>query len=450
MAKEVRLKKGLNINLHGEAEKVYASIKPVRKFCIKPTDFHSLTPKLVVKIGDIVQAGSPIFVDKYNEKVNYCSPVSGEVTNIIRGEKRKIMGITINADEDIKYLQFDISQDKVLSREDILAKMLKGGVWPFIRQKPYDIVANPNDIPKAIFISSFNSEPLSIDNDFALYGMEELFQEGLDYITKLTDGDTHLNLDGRTNSSKVFTEALGVQINKIIGPHPSGNVGVQIHHLNPINKGEVVWYLEPQDVIAIARLFKEGKYDVSRIISVSGSQIKKPRYYRVISGSCVSNLLENNIIEENYRIISGNIFTGTRISLEGYIGFYDTELTVIPEGNEPEFLGWLLPGFEKFSNSRAYFSWLFPSRRYNLDTNMHGEERAYVVTGEYESVLPMDIYPLQLIKAIMVGDIDAMEKLGIYEVSCEDFALCDFICTSKIPVQDFIRFGLDLVRKENS
>ncbi|MEE2953981.1 MAG: Na(+)-translocating NADH-quinone reductase subunit A [Bacteroidota bacterium] len=450
MGREVRLKKGLDINLTGEAEKVYASIKPIRRFSLKPTDFHSLTPKLVIKEGDFIKAGSPLFFDKYNDKINYCSPVSGEIMEIIRGDKRKIMEITINADEEIKYLPFDISRKKIFSREEIIQKMLQGGVWPFIRQKPYDIVASPNDMPKAIFISSFKSAPLAIDNDFALYGMEELFQEGLDYITKLTDGDVHLNLDGRTNSSKVFTEALGVQINTIIGPHPSGNVGVQIHHINPINKGEVVWYLEPQDVIVIARLFKEGKYDISRIISVSGAQIKKPRYYRVSAGACVSNLLENNLYEGNSRVISGDVFSGTKISTDGYLGFYDTELTVIPEGDKSEFLGWLLPGFEKFSNSRAYFSWCFPSRRYNLDTNIHGEERAYVVTGEYENVLPMNIYPVQLIKAIMAGDIDLMEKLGIYEVGCEDFALCDFICTSKIPVQDYIRFGLDLVRKENS
>jgi Na+-transporting NADH:ubiquinone oxidoreductase subunit A len=328
--------------------------------------------------------------------------------------------------------------------------MLSGGVWPFVRQKPYDVIANPTDLPKAIFISAFKSNPLSIDNDFALYGMEDLFQIGLDYITKLSKGKTHLNVDGNTNISKVFRDAKGVQINKISGPHPAGNVGVQVHHIDPINKGEVIWYLEPQDVIAIARLFKEGRYDVSRIVALAGSQVSKPRYYRTISGVSVSNLLTDNLNDGDNRIISGDVLTGTKINLEGNLSFYDTSISVIPEGNEQEFLGWILPGLDKFSASKTFFSWLNPSKKYMINSNMHGEERAYVVTGNYEKVLPMDIYPLQLIKAIMIEDIELMENLGIYEVSTEDFALCEFICTSKIEVQSIIRHGLDLVRKENS
>ena len=316
--------------------------------------------------------------------------------------------------------------------------------------KPYDIVANPFDIPKAIFISSFNSAPLSIDNDFALYGMEELFQFGIDVIVKLTSGKTHLNIDGNTNPSQLFNSVKGVEINKIQGKHPAGNVGVQIHHIDPINKGDIVWYLDPQDVIAIARLFKEGKYDVSRIVALAGPQVLKPRYYRTIAGALVSNLLEGNTKEGNNRIISGDILTGDQISYDGALGFYDTTITVIEEGNEQEFLGWILPGLDKYSASRTFFSWLMPNRKYNINANMHGEERAYVVTGEYENVLPMDIYPNQLIKAIMIEDIELMENLGIYEVAAEDFALCEFVCTSKIEVQSLIRHGLDLVKKENS
>ena len=304
-------------------------------------------------------------------------------------------------------------------------------------------------MPKAIFISAFKSGPLAIDNDFALYGMDDLFQSGLDIITKLTNGKTHLNLDGNTNSSKVFSEAKGVEINSFSGPHPAGNVGVQIHHINPINKGDIVWYLEPQDVIVIARLFNEGKYDVSRIISLCGSEVSKPRYYRTISGTCVSNLIDDNVENDNNRVICGDVLSGTKIDKNGYLGFYDTQLTVIKEGNEQEFLGWALPGFNKFSMSKSYFSWLFPKRKYDIDTNMRGEERAYVVTGQYEKVLPMDIYPQQLIKAIMIEDIDLMEKLGLYEVGPEDLALCEFVCTSKIEVQSIIRHGLDLLRKEN-
>ena len=449
MSKSVRIRRGLNINLLGDADKVYASVKNHDIYALKPTDFHGLTPKLTVKVGDNILAGSVVFYDKYNEKIKFCSPVSGTIQDIVRGEKRRILEIIIKSDSEIIYESYSQKNPKDLSREQIIDYMLEKGVWPFIRQKPYDIIANPTDLPKSIFISAFKSGPLAIDNDFALYGMDELFQEGLDVITKLTNGKTHLNLDGNTNSSKVFSDAKGVEINSFSGPHPAGNVGVQIHHLDPINKGDIIWFLEPQDVIVIARLFCEGKYDVSRIISLCGSEVSKPRYYRIISGSCVANLISDNVEQDNNRVICGDVLSGTKIKKDGYLGFYDTQLTVIKEGNEQEFLGWALPGIDKFSMSKSYFSWLFPTRKYNIDTNMRGEERAYVVTGQYEKVLPMDIYPQQLVKAIMIEDIDLMEKLGLYEVGPEDFALCEFVCTSKIEVQSIIRHGLDLLRKEN-
>ena len=449
MSKSVRLSRGLNINLLGDADKVYASVKNHEIYALKPTDFHGLTPKLTVKVGDSVLAGSIIFFDKYNEKIKFCSPVSGTIKDIVRGDKRRILEVIIKSNSEVKYVSHSLVNPKDLLREQIIDHMLQNGVWPFIRQKPYDIIANPSDMPKSIFISAFKSGPLAIDNDFALYGMDELFQKGLDIISKLTNGKTHLNLDGNTNSSKVFSDAKGVELNSFSGPHPAGNVGIQIHHLDPINKGDVVWYLEPQDIIVIARLFTEGKYDVSRIISLCGSEVSKPRYYRTISGSCVANLISDNVKRENNRIICGDVLSGKKIDKNGYLGFYDTQLTVIKEGNEQEFLGWALPGINKFSMSKSYFSWLFPTRKYNIDTNMRGEERAYVVTGQYEKVLPMDIFPQQLVKAIMIEDIDLMEKLGLYEVGPEDFALCEFVCTSKIEVQSLIRHGLDILRKEN-
>ena len=450
MSKEIRLKRGLNINLIGEADKVYASVKPTERYVVKPTDFPGLTPKLAVKVGDKVKAGTTLFFDKYNDKVKFCSPVSGEVSDIVRGAKRKILALILKSDTVTIYEQFTTANSKSVSREQIIDTMLKSGVWPFIRQKPYDIVANPADMPKAIFISAFNTAPLTIDNDFALYGMDVLFQKGLDYIVKLTNGKTHLNIDGNTNPSTVFTQSKGVEINKISGAHPAGNVGIQVHHIDPLNKGEVVWYLQPQDVIAIARLFTEGKYDVSRIVALAGSQIAKPRYYRTIAGAAISKLLVDNLKEGDNRIISGDILTGEHIDENGFLGFYDTSITVIEEGKEQEFLGWILPGLHKFSASKTFLSWLTPSRKYALNANMHGEERAFVMTGEYEKVLPMDIFPAHLIKACMIEDIELMENLGIYEVSPEDFALCEFVCTSKIEVQTIIRNALELVRKENS
>lgn len=450
MSKDIKLKKGLNINLLGEADKVYANVPSSNLYVVKPTDFHGLTPKLVVKEGDQVMSGSTLFFDKYNEAVKFSSPVSGEVTSIVRGAKRKILEVVITAEAENKYRAFDKIESGDLSRKQIVDHMLESGVWPFIRQKPYDIIANQNDVPKSIVISSFNTEPLSADNDFVLHGLEKEFQSGIQILKKLTDGVVHLNVDSSTNPSKVFTDTAGVEINKFSGPHPSGNVGVQLHHIDPINKGDVVWYLYPQDVLAISRLFSEGKYDVSRIVALTGSQVMKPRYYRIIAGSSISNMIVDNLKDGENRFISGSALTGKQISEQGAIGFYDTQVTVIPEGNYQEFLGWLAPGLNKFSMSKAYFSWMSPSKKYDLDTNYHGEERAYVVTGEYEKVLPMDIYPMQLIKACLIEDIEAMENLGIYEVSPEDLALCEFVCTSKMEVQSIIRKGLDLIKKECS
>ena len=360
------------------------------------------------------------------------------------------MEVKLKADAETNYESFS-TLDEGATKEQIIEGLLESGVWPFIRQKPFDIIANPMDTPKAIFISTFNTAPLAPDNDFVLHGLENEFQKGVNFLKKLTDGIVHLNVDGNTNPSSVFTSCKGVQINRISGAHPAGNVGVQIHHIDPINKGDVVWYLYPQDVLTIARLFSEGKYDVSRIVALTGPQVEKPRYYRTIAGSSIENLLnENTIIGDNNRYISGDVLTGKQIDKDGNIGFYDSQITVISEGNQQEFLGWIAPNLDKFSLSKSYFSWLMPSKKYSLNTNYNGEERAYVVTGQYEKVLPMDIYPMQLIKACLIEDIDSMEQLGIYEISPEDVALCEFVCTSKMEVQSIIREGLDLIKKECS
>jgi Na+-transporting NADH:ubiquinone oxidoreductase subunit A len=318
-----------------------------------------------------------------------------------------------------------------------------------IRQRPFGVIANPKQKPKSIFISAFDSNPLAPDNDFIIDQDAGNFQVGLDALRKLTDGDVHLNTHEEKTVSKVFTEANGVTINKFSGPHPSGNIGVQIHHIDPLNKGEVVWYLYPQDVQIVGRLFNQGRFDASRVVALTGSQVKSPAYYKTIIGCSVKNLLAHGGLKEGVnRIISGNVLTGNVISADDYLGFYDTQLTVITEGNEPEFMGWLTPGLDKFSMSRSFFSWLTPSKKYSLNSNLHGEERPFVVTGEYEKVFPMDIYPVHLLKAIMIEDVELMEKLGIYEVAEEDFALCEFVCTSKIESQDIIRKGLDLIRQE--
>ncbi|HCQ29121.1 MAG TPA: NADH:ubiquinone reductase (Na(+)-transporting) subunit A [Flavobacteriales bacterium] len=450
MSKTVKIKKGADIKLVGKAEKIYADYTPAfESVSIKPTDFHGVIPKVLAKPGTKVKAGTPLFYDKDNPKVKFCSPVSGEVSEIVRGEKRRILEFRIKVDGKNEYETFSVGDLSNLTGEQIKEIMLERGLWPFVIQRPFDVIANPDDEPKAIFISAFDSNPLAPDNDFILHGQAELFQLGIDLIAKLTKGKVHLNVSGNQKPDDVFLNTKNVQINKIYGPHPAGNVGVQIHHIDPINKGDIVWTLKPQDILTIARTFKEGKLDLSRVIAVCGSGIKKPRYYKTIAGVPVSEFLKDNLkTDREYRVVSGNPLTGEKVAEDNYLGFYHYQLTVIPEGNHYQFLGWLAPNFNKFSLNRTFFSWLMPNKEYDLDTNMNGEERAFVVTGEYEKVFPFDIYPVHLVKAAIIQDIEALENLGIYEVAPEDYALCEFACTSKIPSQKIIREGLDLVKKE--
>tara|TARA_R110001592_G_scaffold208843_4_gene459903 strand:- start:428 stop:1780 length:1353 start_codon:yes stop_codon:yes gene_type:complete len=450
MSKDVKIRKGTNIKLKGAAEKLYANPVQVSEVVLRPDNFPNLIPKLCVKIGDKVKAGSPLFYDKGNEQILFTSPVSGEVVEINRGDKRRLLEVKVRADGANQFETFKQGDPNSLSKEEILANLLKSGVWPFFRQRPYDVIANPSDSPKAIHITAMDTSPLAPDYDFVMHGQDELFQIGLDAIAKLTDGKVHLNVNGNDNPDDAYKKAKNVQINKISGPHPAGNVGIQIHHIDPVNKGEVVWTLKSLDVLTIGKLFKEGKFDASRVISFVGSKVTAPKYVRTVLGANISDITKGNV-EEGGRFISGNPLTGQQIPATGHIGFYDYQLTVLPEGGNNQFFGWLpFTGLNKFSLSRTALSFLTPNKTYDLNTNMNGEERAYVVTGEYEKVFPMDIYPVYLVKAMMIEDIDKMEALGVYEVAPEDFALCEFACTSKIEVQRVVREALDLVKKECS
>ncbi len=451
MSKTVKLRKGLNIPLLGEAEKVKSSVDQAEVFAIKPPDFHGVMPKLDLKAGAKVKAGDVIFHNKYVENIKFCSPVSGEITEVIRGAKRRILEIRIKADSTIDYKDLGVKDANSMSNDEVKNHLLSSGLWPFIKQRPIDIIADPTQTPKAIFISAFDSAPIAPDYDFILHGEDDNFQAGIDVLKKLTEGTVHLNINGNGSPDKVFTGVNGVQINKIYGKHPAGNVGTQIHHIDPINKGEYVWTVNAQDVAIIGKVFKTGKFDLSKVIALTGSEVKNPKYYKTLIGTSVKNILNGNIASDNVRIISGNVLTGEKIDEDGFLGYYANQITVIPEGNQSKFFltdGWLGFGGSKFSISKTYFSWLSPNKKRKLDTNLNGEIRSFVVTGEMEKVFPFDIYPMQLIKSIMYEDLDEMEALGIYEVAPEDFALCEFVCTSKIDIQEKIRQGLDKVQEE--
>lgn len=450
MPRHVKLKKGYDIPISGTAERILAqAVNPLR-FGVKPVDFPGLIPKLDVKAGEKVKAGTPLFHSKLNPDILFVSPVSGTVISVERGERRKILEVIVEKEGD-DHICFAKADPSSLTREEITRELLLSGLWPAVRQRPYNIIAKPYEKPKAIFISAFDTAPLAPDLSFVIsHFSEELFRSGLLAISKLTDGKVHLVLNSKGETSPVLSNAEGVEISYISGPHPAGNVGVHIHHIDPLNKGEVVWTVNLQDIIAIGRLFTEGIYKPERIIALTGSEVTKPCYYRILTGACVASVVEGNVENDNVRYISGNVLTGTRISRDGFPGFYDSQITVIPEGNNFEFLGWALPGNKKLTFSRAFTSAFLPKKTFTPDTNFHGGERAFVMTGQYEKVLPMDIYPMQLCKAILVEDIDLMENLGIYEVAEEDFALCEFICPSKIEIQSIIRKGLDLMIREMS
>ncbi len=450
MSNVINIKRGLDIPLLGEAEKVVKTAEPSRYYGVKPIDFQNMRTKLLAKEGDRVKAGTPLFYNKLQSDLQQPSPVSGKVVEVKRGERRKILEVVIEADSQIEYENFGNAEPGDLSRDEVVDKLLKSGLWSFIRQRPYSLLANPQDDPKSIFISAFNTAPLAPDTDLIVKGEAESFQRGIDALSKLTSGTIHLNVNAAFPASDVFTKAKGVQLNHFKGPHPAGNVGVQINKLDPINKGDIVWYVYPQDIITIGKLFEKGVYDASKVIALTGSEVLKPLYYRVLRGMSIEPLVNDNVKKGELRYISGNVLTGKKIDSEGYLGFFDDQITVIPEGNYYEFFGWAKPGFNKYSAGRTFLSSLLPKKKHRLDTNLHGGERAYVVTGEYEKVFPMDIYPVQLIKAIIIEDIELMEKLGIYEVDEEDFALPEFVCTSKTPVQSLVRKGLNLMLQEMS
>ena len=449
MSQVIKLKKGLDILLEGEAKRELTRLPLVHAYALKPEDFPGVTPKLLVRVDDEVKVGTPLFFDKYRPQILFTSPVSGKVSANVRGEKRKILEVVITPEAEQVYETFDVPAIEATDREQIKSLMLKAGLWPMIIQRPFGIVANPQDTPKSIFISGFDSAPLAPDMNFVLENEAENLETGFALLGKLTDGKVYLGL--KNGTSGVLNQVKNAEIRLFEGPHPAGNVGVQIHHIDPINKGDVVWTVDVQHVAMIGRFFRTGRVDMSKIVALTGSETAQPRYFSVITGLPINSIVRQKELRsqtEKVRIISGNVLTGRRVEPEGYLGFYSNQVTVIPEGDTYEFLGWGMPRLNKFSVSRSYFSWLSPKKHYRLDTNMNGGVRAYVVTGLYDKYLPMDIYPLYLLKAILAGDIDKMENLGIYEVIEEDFALCEFVDPSKTEMQAIIRQGIDLMIKE--
>ena len=447
MSKDIRIKKGLDIKLVGEATLTTNKLPVKGMFALKPQDFHGIIPKLIAKEGAEVKAGESIFYSKSDDRILFPSPVSGKVTEIIRGAKRKIISIKIAADGKQSFKDFGKQDADKMSAEEVKNHLLSSGCWPFVKQRPFDIIANPSQSPKAIFISAYASSPLAANYDYTLAGKEQELQAALTAISKLKTGSVHVSVGKDSNSP--FSDLKNIQLHSVSGPHPVGNVSTQISQIDPLNKGEVVWVINPHDLLVIGELLLTGNFNFSRTLALTGSQFENPSYVSVVAGASISDVVAKNINTDNTRIISGNVLSGTQVSKDDFLGYYDNQITAIPEGDDYEFFGWNKPVFNKISPSRALtFSWLTPKKKYDLNTNTNGEHRAFVVTGSYENVFPLDIFPLQFLKACMYQDLDEMENLGGYEVAPEDFALTEFICVSKQPHQKIVREGLDLMKEE--
>lgn len=448
MPTDIRIKKGLNINLVGAAEPSTSKAVSSNAYALNLLDFHGLKPKLMVKEGGEVQAGEPLFFNKDFPDMYFVSPVSGELVEVERGARRRILSLRILADKEQRVLKHKPVDAEKADADAIRAFLLKSGCWPFIRQRPYDVVADPTFVPKAIFVSAYVTAPLAADINYTLKGKEKELQAALTALGKLTPGKVHVSV-GKGEESP-FAALTGIELHKVSGPHPAGLVGTQINRIDPINKGERVWTVSPQDLVIIGEALLTGVFNPERTVALAGSCVKQPQYYTTKIGAEISTFLyASGVKEEHCRVINGDVLTGSKTSPEGFLGFYNNTVSVIPEGDDYELFGWAKPVTKKVSTTRSLtFSWLTPNKKYDLDTNTNGEHRAFVVTGQYEEVFPLDIYPMQLLKACMYKDIDEMEQLGLYEVAPEDFSLTEFICISKQPHQQIIREGLDLLQKE--
>ena len=447
MANVIKLRKGLDINLKGIAAKELMPVQEPGFYALVPDDFTGVKPKVVVKEQEYVMAGGPLFIDKNHPEVKFVSPVSGVVTSVERGERRKVLSIVVEAATEQDYEEFGKMDPAKMSGAQVKEALLNAGMFAFMRQRPYDVIADPTVEPKAIFVSAFNSNPLAPDFEFQLQGDEANFQTGLTALSKMAK--TYLGISVK-QTAKALTEAKNVTITAFDGPHPAGNVGVQINHVAPIAKGETVWTIQPEAVIFIGRLMNTGRVDMTRKVALTGSEVTRPAYCKLQVGALLTNVFKGKVnTDKNLRYISGSPLTGKQIKANGFLGAFDSQLTVIPEGDDQhEMLGWIMPRFNQYSANHSYFSWLMGKKQFAPDARIKGGERHMIMSGEYDRVFPMDIYPEYLVKAIIAGDIDRMEALGIYEVAPEDFALCEFVCSSKVEVQRIVRAGLDMLRAE--
>lgn len=438
----------MNVQLAGIAAKSLENLPVEGIYALRPDDYYGLKPKVVVREGDLVKVGEPLFVNKQNPEMRVVSPVSGSVCAIVRGDRRKVLAVEVEADGKQAAVDYGVHRPQDMNEAEVKAFLMETGMLALLKKRPYDVTAEPDDVPKAVFVTAFSRMPLAADTTYVLKGREQFFLKGIEALSRVAK--VYLGICPE-QVGESFTKTEFAEVTVFDGPNPSGNVGVQINHLSPVNKGEVVWTASAETVALIGHVFATGHVSLKRIVALAGSCVNNPCYYSTPVGVSLSRLTAGRLNEEKHvRLINGNPLVGQATTKEDYLGTHVTEVTAIPEGDDKdEILGWMMPRWNDFSVSRSYFSWLQGKRKlYDLDARVKGGERHIIMSGEYDRVFPMDIMAGYLVKAILTGDIDRMEQLGIYEVSPEDFAVAEFVDSSKLELQRIVREGLDMLRKE--
>lgn len=458
MISTINIRKGLDLPIGGGAAMRTEDARGIRYHAVKPTDYIGLVPRLLVKEGDSVGRGEALLCDKWDDRIRLCSPVEGCVKAIVRGDRRKLLAVVVESNGTIENTH-PVGDAVVHTRQATVTAMIGSGLWCKLVQRPFGCIPNPDSHPKALVVSCFDTAPLAPDTDYTLQGREADLRCGIEALATLTDGIVHVCMRQGQRLAQTLQQIStpNVALHYVKGPHPAGNIGPQIARICPINKGEQVWSMGVQDIATLGHLLRTGEYYPERVVAVAGPAVAAPHYYRVFDGVCVEGLVQG--CQPHSRIISGNVLTGIQVEPDGFLGARDSLVTLLPEGDHYDFMGWLMPGWHKYSFSRTFVSGWIPTRCHHLlehckllnphfDTNTHGDVRPLVFSGDFERFFPFDIYPTQLIKACIVGDMELQEQLGIYEVEPEDFALCEYIDPSKTDIQPIIRETLEILRKE--
>ena len=443
----IKLKKGLDIPLAGSPKQEISTGNTINTVAVLGEEYIGMRPTMAVEVGDTVKKGQVLFEDKKTPGVKFTAPVAGTVKEINRGAKRVLQSVVIEAagNDAVQFAKYSANELAGISREQVVQNMVDSGLWVALRTRPFSQTPAIDSTPRAIFVNAMDTNPLAADPEVVIAADSEAFSHGLTVLAKLTEGKLYLSKKAGANIPSVAQ----AQVAEFDGPHPAGLVGTHIHLLDPVSAKKVVWHIGYQDVIAIGKLFTTGELHSERVIALAGPAVKSPRLVKTILGASVAEQTAGELADGQNRIISGSVLSGsTAHGVHGYLGRFHTQVSVLAEGYDKEFLGWIAPGATKFSVTRAYLSHLSPKRLFNMTTTTNGSSRAMVPIGNYERVMPLDILPTLLLRDLISGDTDGAQTLGCLELDEEDLALCTFVCPGKYDYGTILRNCLTTIQKE--